>query len=68
MEILVKIVNDNKQHKLELEDSSSPFDVLKILGIPPDTVIVTKDERPIPLDTSLEPDSELTIIRVVSGG
>ena len=48
MEILVLIVNDKQQHKLDLSEPGTPFDALKLLDIPPDTVIVTKDERPIP--------------------
>jgi sulfur carrier protein ThiS len=68
MEIVVIIVNDNKQHKLDLAESATPFDALKMLEIAPDTVIVTIDERPIPLDTQLKPDDRIAVIRVVSGG
>ena len=68
MEIIVRIVNDNHKHKLDLSESGTPFDALKMLQIPPDTVIVTKDERPIPLDTQLKSNDEIAIIRVVSGG
>jgi sulfur carrier protein ThiS len=68
MEIVVQIVNDKQKHKLDLSEPGTPFDALKILEIPPDTVIITKDERPIPLDTQLEPNDHIAVIRVVSGG
>ena len=68
MKIVVKIVNDSEQHELDLGDSATPFDALKMLEIPPDTVIVTRDEKPIPLDEQLSNDDRLAVIRVVSGG
>lgn len=68
MRVLVHIVNDNRLHELDISESATPFDTLKMLNIAPDTVIVTRDERPIPLDTQLEPDNKITVIRVVSGG
>jgi sulfur carrier protein ThiS len=68
MEITVLIVNENKQYKLKLPDSAIAIEILKKLKIAPDTVIITKNDKPIPIDTRLEPDSELSIIRVVSGG
>jgi len=68
MEITVRIVNENKQHKLKLSDSATAIEILKMLKVAPDTVIITSNNKPIPIDTHLEPDSELSIIRVVSGG
>ncbi len=68
MEVLVRLVNENKQHKLKLSDSATALEILKMLRIAPDTVIIMMDNKPIPIDLLLEPDSELSIIRVVSGG
>ena len=68
MKVVVKIINDSEEHELDLADSATPFDALKILEIPPDTVIVTKDDKPIPMDTQLSNNDQLAVIRVVSGG
>jgi sulfur carrier protein ThiS len=68
MHIKISIVNDKIEKELELADNATPFDVLRLLEIPPDTVIITRDEKPIPIDTQLSNDDQLAVIRVVSGG
>jgi sulfur carrier protein ThiS len=68
MEIKLHIVNDNKDIKLILPDTAIAADTLKELEIPPDTVIISRNGQPIPLDTPLTAGDELSMIRVVSGG
>ena len=68
MEIQVQLVNDNKDLQLSLPDSSVAGDSLKKLKIPPDTVIITRNGKPIPIDTPLENKDKLSLIRVISGG
>ena len=68
MRVTINIVNDNKMKELELTDNATPFDVLNLLEIAPDTVIITRANRPIPLDTKLKPEDQIVLIRVVSGG
>ncbi len=68
MKIKVHLVNDDKHYQLDLPESAKVYGTLKKLDIPPDTVIITRDGKPIPVDTVLNADDELTVIRVVSGG
>ena len=68
MQVHVKLINDKKNHTLNVPASATPFDTLKKLQIPPDTVIVMRDGAPIPIDSKLKSDDELEVIRVVSGG
>jgi sulfur carrier protein ThiS len=68
MQVNVNLVNDNKKEELDVADNSTPFDALKMLEIAPDTVIVTKNDKPIPIDSILEAGDDIAIIRVVSGG
>ncbi len=68
MNVKVHLVNDNKNHKFNLPRSAVARDTLKKLEIPPDTVIIMRYNQPIPIDTPLEAEDELEIIRVVSGG
>jgi sulfur carrier protein ThiS len=68
MNINVHIINDDEHHNITLPKLSSVADTLKKLKIPPDTVIITRNNQPIPLDSALEPDDELSVIRVLSGG
>ena len=68
MEINVHLINDDKHQKLTLPKQSRAVDTLKKLKIPPDTVIITRNNQPIPIDSELEPGDKLKIIRVISGG
>jgi sulfur carrier protein ThiS len=54
--------------KVELEDGSNGLSLLSKLEYAPDTHIITKDQKPIPMDDVLNDGDELTIISVVSGG
>jgi sulfur carrier protein ThiS len=68
MDVKVHLVNDNKTHSITLPKSALVSDTLVELEIPPDTVIITRNGQPIPLDTQLKTGDELSVIRVVSGG
>ena len=68
MKVQLHAVNDDKDFKLELSKTALVGDVLKELEIPPDTVIIMRSGQPIPLDSPLEPNDKLAMIRVLSGG
>jgi sulfur carrier protein ThiS len=68
MKINVHIVNDDKEYHLILLKTALAGDTLKKLEVPPDTVIITRNNQPIPLDSPLEAGDELAVIRVLSGG
>ena len=68
MKIRLHLVNDDKYVELNLPKTAVASDTLKELNIPPDTMIITRNGQPIPLDSPLEPDDKLTFIRVISGG
>lgn len=68
MKIKLHLVNDDKDFELNLTTGAPAGDSLKELKIPPDTVIITRDGKPIPIDTPLRNNDKLSIIRVLSGG
>ena len=68
MNVKITLVNDKKNFQLKLFKSAKAYDALKKLDIPPDTVIITRNKKPIPIDTPLEDDDKLDVLRVVSGG
>ena len=68
MDIQVQLLNDNKDFRLSLSDSAVAGDSLKELKIPPDTVIIMRNGKPIPIDTPLNNKDKLSLIRVLSGG
>ena len=50
MNIQVNISRSNKTKKINLKKGSKIFDLLKKIDIKPDTAIIMKDNRPIPID------------------
>jgi sulfur carrier protein ThiS len=66
--IRVKISRSDKIKEIQMENNSTILDLLNKLNFKPDTVIVIKNDMPIPIDETLENDQELSIIQVSSGG
>ena len=68
MIIRVKILRSNKIKEIKINNNLSILDLLQILDFKPDTVIVMRDELPVPIDEILTKDQDLSIIQVSSGG
>ena len=68
MKVKIHLVNDYKNFDLSLPELALAGDSIKELDIPPDTVIITRNGQPIPLDSELSDGDELAVIRVLSGG
>jgi sulfur carrier protein ThiS len=68
VKITVKISRSNEIKRINLKSGSKVQEVLKELNMKPDTLIVMKENMPIPLDILLKGGEELTIIQVSSGG
>jgi sulfur carrier protein len=58
---------EKKSEELTLDESLTYFDLLNIFKINPETVIVVKNGKPVPLDERVE-EGEIKILRVISGG
>ncbi|MCS7144844.1 MAG: MoaD/ThiS family protein [Archaeoglobaceae archaeon] len=56
-----------KEEELEIVGRKRYFEILEDLKINPETVVLIKNSRPIPIDEFAE-DGEITVIRVISGG
>jgi sulfur carrier protein ThiS len=54
--------------EIEMQKGSTIIELLKKMQLKPDTLIVLRDNKPIPIDDMLENDQELQIIQVASGG
>ena len=68
MKIKVKLSRNSTIKELNLETKSTVEDLLKKIGLKPDTLIVMNKGAPIPIDNILKDGQELTIIQVSSGG
>jgi len=56
-----------KELELEVEEGTRYSEILSKLGINPETVVLVKDNTPIPIDDFVE-EGEVVVMRVISGG
>jgi len=56
-----------KELELEVEKGTRYSEILSKLGINPETVVLVKDNVPIPTDDFVE-EGEVVVMRVISGG
>ncbi len=56
-----------KEEVLQVDEGKTYEDVLKELGINPETVVVVKEGLPVPSDEQVE-EGEVKVLRVISGG
>ena len=68
MKIQVTIFDDKSIQDLEVSENATAYEVLKKLELQPDTLIVTRNDQPIPIDEELNNRDRLKLIRVISGG
>ena len=68
MKIKIILERTNNLKVVKLKEGTTVKNLLKKLSLKPDTIIVMKEEIPIPIDYVLNYDQELTIIQVSSGG
>ena len=64
----IKILSCGTTEKIiTVENGITYEELLKILNINPETVIILKEKQAVPFDETVT-ESDLTIIRIVSGG
>ena len=68
MKIKITMQPSNIKKDVEINKDLTVFDLLKKIQVKPDTVIVLKNNTPVPVDDILSDAKELRIIQVASGG
>jgi sulfur carrier protein ThiS len=68
VKIQVTISRTNEKKNYQIPDKSTAESLLKKLEVKPDTVLVISDNKPIPIDTKLKNNQEISILQVSSGG
>jgi len=53
VDITVKLSRNNETKKIQIESGSKAEDVLKKINLKPDTVIIMRNNQPIPTDEEL---------------
>jgi len=56
-----------KREEVVVDENSTYFDLLSVFNINPETVIVLRDGKPVPVDERVEA-GEIKVLRVISGG
>jgi len=69
LRVRIKFVGgfDRKYQELEIEKGLRYTDLLLRLRINPETVVIVKDNTPVPTDDLVE-EGEIIVMRVISGG
>ena len=68
MKVKIIMIPSNTTKEVKMKKGSTIFHLLQSLELKPDTVIVTRENIPVPIDDIISVDTELKIIQVASGG
>jgi len=68
MKITITMLPGNTSKEIELDKGSTVSDLLQKIQLKPDTVIVTSDNIPMPIDDVITKKQEFKVIQVASGG
>ena len=63
-----RIPRPNVDEPVTVRDGSTVQDVLRAIQVPPDAVIVMRDDAPLPVDAPVRDGERLRVLTVVSGG
>jgi sulfur carrier protein ThiS len=68
LQVKVKRIRTKKTQNVKIKEGFKVEDLIYKLNLRPDTLIVMKDNMPIPIDSNLNDNQELVIVEVSSGG
>lgn len=63
-----RVPRPNVAQPVSVKEGSSVLEVLRALAIPPDAVVVLREESPVPVDASVREGDRLRVVNVFSGG
>ncbi len=58
---------DFREKEVEVASKKKYSEILEEIGINPETVVLVRDNKPIPIDDEVE-EGEIKVLRVISGG
>lgn len=64
----MKFLRDNETKEISLNDDSTVSTLFEQLNMDPDTAVIVRRKKPIPLDTPLLDGDEVSLLIVTSGG
>ncbi len=64
----VKVIQGMEELVIDVQEGSTPLDIIRRLALAPDAFLVLRDRTPIPVDEVLTDGDSVRLIRVASGG
>ena len=64
----ITVLLGKEERAVDIEEGSSPLDVIRQLALAPDAFLVLRESEPIPVDEVLTEGDSIKILRVASGG
>ncbi len=68
MKVQVTLSRTNQKKEVEIDKNSNILDLLEKIDLKPDTVVVMKDKKPVPVDDDIKDKKYLTIFHISSSG
>jgi len=68
MKVTVHFIPSEEAREVELENGATGMTLVDLLNLTPDSHILARSEKPIPIDEELKDGETVTLISVVSGG
>ncbi len=68
MSVSVLLLPERRRELVKLGRGADGFALLKALKLSPESALILRNGRPVPVDSRIRPGDELKVIRVVSGG
>ena len=64
----VRTLPEGEDHRVELEDGATGFELMEILDRNPEAHLLLRGRVPIPMDAPLDDGEEFAVVAIVSGG
>ncbi len=68
MKVTVEFIPSKETKEVELEEGATGMSLVEHLDLTPDSLILARSSKPIPIDEELRDGENVTLISVVSGG
>jgi sulfur carrier protein ThiS len=66
--VTVQFIPSKETKEVELKEGATGLSLVEHLDLTPDSLILARSDKPIPIDDELKDGENVTLISVVSGG
>jgi sulfur carrier protein ThiS len=65
---VLRVPRPNIEETVDVRDGATVEELLRSMRLPPDAVIVLREDRPLPVDAAVAEGDRLRVLNVFSGG